>query len=157
MSEVSCENCVGACCSNVRLALSVAEARHLEAAGTKLHMILTAFDALGFDTEVADEDAFYWSENIGLITAVADRSTSEAAREFWNKVADQARRLKADQGLFSIEGRCGFLQADGRCGDYKNRPEVCREFPVGGTACLGIRKDAGIPVPIEISQAPIRE
>jgi Fe-S-cluster containining protein len=34
-----------------------------------------------------------------------------------------------------------------RCRHYEWRPDVCREFPVGGPACFTWRKEYGPPVP----------
>ena len=35
---------------------------------------------------------------------------------------------------------CVWLNNDCRCSHYKDRPKVCREFVVGGKACLIFRK-----------------
>ena len=35
---------------------------------------------------------------------------------------------RGDQGEFLF--RCGHLQSDGRCGNYRHRPLICRTYPV---------------------------
>ncbi len=35
-------------------------------------------------------------------------------------------------------------RASGRCRHHKHRPDVCRQFEVGGEACLRIRAEAGL-------------
>ena len=39
-------------------------------------------------------------------------------------------------GIVEIEARCKSLNAKGQCGVYKERPDLCRQFEVGGTLCL---------------------
>jgi Fe-S-cluster containining protein len=46
------------------------------------------------------------------------------------------------------EGPCLWLDPQTkRCRHYEHRPDVCREFPLGGLSCLGWRRDFGLPVP----------
>jgi Fe-S-cluster containining protein len=40
-------------------------------------------------------------------------------------------------------GPCSWLVA-GKCGHYEHRPEVCRQFELGGEECLEIRQRAGL-------------
>jgi Fe-S-cluster containining protein len=41
---------------------------------------------------------------------------------------------------YELQTDCGNLdQETGLCGDYENRPRVCREVPVGGYGCEVIR------------------
>jgi Fe-S-cluster containining protein len=37
-----------------------------------------------------------------------------------------------------------FDEATRRCRVYEHRPEICREYEVGGEACLAARRDRGI-------------
>ena len=40
---------------------------------------------------------------------------------------------------------CGWLdRSTGRCKHYEHRPEVCREFEVGGEDCHELRESGGI-------------
>lgn len=40
---------------------------------------------------------------------------------------------------------CGFFSMiDRRCSHYEHRPEICRDFELGGESCLQHRKDAGV-------------
>jgi Fe-S-cluster containining protein len=40
---------------------------------------------------------------------------------------------------------CCFLDAGRRCDIYATRPDLCREFPVGGGQCQEARRRAGLP------------
>lgn len=43
------------------------------------------------------------------------------------------------------EGPCFWLErASGRCKHHESRPEICREFEVGGEWCLAAREHYGI-------------
>ena len=37
-------------------------------------------------------------------------------------------------------GPCLWLNANNRCGHYEHRPEVCRQFELGGEDCQEVRK-----------------
>jgi hypothetical protein len=140
---------------NVRLGLSADEANRLVAAGTKLVTILTAFSHLKIDGEVFDDEPLIsWANEV---TAIEDKAKSESeprAQNFWSNVAKHARHLKPGDGLFAIDGKCGFLQDDDRCGDYENRPRICQVFQMGGDACMGFRQRAGVDVPLELTSKP---
>jgi Fe-S-cluster containining protein len=41
-------------------------------------------------------------------------------------------------------GPCSWL-VGGQCKHYQHRPEVCRQFELGGEECLEIRRHAGLP------------
>jgi Fe-S-cluster containining protein len=47
------------------------------------------------------------------------------------------------QGKFVCAALRGSIGGEGRCGCsiYQHRPEVCREFKVGSTACLTMRRE----------------
>jgi Fe-S-cluster containining protein len=42
--------------------------------------------------------------------------------------------------LWRLPVACPHLTAAGRCGIYKTRPDVCREFEAGGKLCKAARK-----------------
>ena len=43
---------------------------------------------------------------------------------------------------------CIWLDREsGRCKHHEHRPQVCREFEVGGPDCLRIRREAGVEDP----------
>lgn len=44
------------------------------------------------------------------------------------------------EGMIELECKCKRLLDDGTCGDYENRPEMCRIFTMGGSACLNTIK-----------------
>jgi Fe-S-cluster containining protein len=48
------------------------------------------------------------------------------------------RTFKAPEGAYSTWGwTCTRLTAEGRCGDYENRPALCRSFvPIEDLRCL---------------------
>jgi Fe-S-cluster containining protein len=39
---------------------------------------------------------------------------------------------------------CIWLKPDGTCRHYEHRPRVCRDFELGGEACLRFRREQGI-------------
>jgi len=41
--------------------------------------------------------------------------------------------------------RCCFLDEEARCGIYATRPEMCRQFPAGGSQCQEARVRVGLP------------
>jgi Fe-S-cluster containining protein len=40
--------------------------------------------------------------------------------------------------------RCCFLDEAARCGIYATRPEMCRQFPAGGSQCQEARARTGL-------------
>ena len=60
--------------------------------------------------------------------------------------AEYARR-KAEND-WPEEAPCFWLdQSSGRCKHHEQRPEICREFEVGGESCLMFRKEHGVGEP----------
>jgi hypothetical protein len=49
-------------------------------------------------------------------------------------------RGRMEGGWFRIRSKCACLTADGRCVDYENRPEVCKDLSVGSQRCMSARK-----------------
>lgn len=45
------------------------------------------------------------------------------------------RQLRGDRGL-----PCIWLTEDGKCRHYEHRPQICRDFEVGGESCLSYRE-----------------
>jgi uncharacterized protein len=41
-------------------------------------------------------------------------------------------------------GPCLWLTVDKQCGHYQHRPEVCRQFELGGEECLLVRTQSGV-------------
>ena len=39
------------------------------------------------------------------------------------------------------KGPCIWLNAEKRCGHYEERPEVCRQFELGGEECVTLRRE----------------
>jgi Fe-S-cluster containining protein len=58
-----------------------------------------------------------WAEMRGLLTVAADGGMS------WR-----------------LPVACRNLTADGRCGIYETRPDVCREFEAGGKLCKAAKE-----------------
>ncbi|HEV7524758.1 MAG TPA: maleylpyruvate isomerase family mycothiol-dependent enzyme [Acidimicrobiia bacterium] len=53
-------------------------------------------------------------------------------------------RLPAGFGLFELESGCANLTATNRCSIYATRPQCCGDFAVGSSACLRLRREAGL-------------
>lgn len=61
-----------------------------------------------------------------------------------------ARKLGRGMQQQRLATDCGNLQEDGRCGDYENRPQACREFVAARSGCLLVRASKGkvdLPMP----------
>lgn len=123
--EVSCSNCIGACCTdNTELPMSLEEARFLQSAGT---LMVTVVSATRTGPQFPNpEDAYQV------------------------RVNEYAEKLPLGIGLYKLFSDCVFLEPvkDGmaKCslfGDPK-RPEVCSTFPVGGNRCQEIRLRRGV-------------
>lgn len=153
--EISCVNC-SACCSDIRLQLSYVELHMLEEAGTELIPILPAFASLELldDGNLSLQAGVSWGspEAIEILEAKAKSEKTTEDKEFWLNVVGQARQMNSGEGLYYMQSQCGFLQDDGLCGNYSNRPEICREFTVGSKPCLDVRDMKGIAVPVEIAR-----
>ena len=39
------------------------------------------------------------------------------------------------------KGPCFWLTSENRCRHYEHRPEVCRQFELGGEDCLAVREE----------------
>ena len=64
--------------------------------------------------------------NIGNLTADQRR---------WAEMHGEVDRA----GNWRLEARCQHLRADNKCGIYKARPQVCRDYEAGGAMCLAAR------------------
>ena len=51
-----------------------------------------------------------------------------------------------EAGNVVVPCRCSALGKNGRCTIYANRPLPCREFEVGGAACLLTRRIMGMDI-----------
>jgi len=59
----------------------------------------------------------------------APRSKYDFEHLLWQVSHEGVKAYKDRDGWFLlVEARCSHLQADGLCGIYENRPEVCREY-----------------------------
>ncbi len=56
------------------------------------------------------------------------RTKADFSNLLW-QVSHQGVQAFRDEGIWYLlfEGRCTHLQADGRCGIYETRPQVCRD------------------------------
>ena len=156
MTEFNSERCMGACCSNVRLALYADEAIRLREAGTVLLQILPPMQTLVLDPtlEPDEEELFSWSKNTDAIKEMSGDAETDLEKAFWLDAAEFARTMQPEQGLYRMNGDCAFLTTDGLCAEYEDRPYICRNFPVGSAACLSIRMKVVEPVPIALTQKP---
>ena len=73
--------------------------------------------------------------------------------KFWLGIGTMASQMRNREGLFRMQGRCGFLGENNECTAYEVRPEICRAFTPGGAACKAVLNDRVTPmasVPVEI-------
>jgi Fe-S-cluster containining protein len=148
----------GGCCVGVTLELDAEEAKHMVAGGTNLKVrlpvpIASRVDLYGEDVESPDEADFSWSSEYGqaVLQGRIDTASPEDLQAYWQKLKDHAQKIKAGQGLFAIVGRCGWLQDNGTCGSYDNRPEVCRTLTPGKYGCLKLATRPYIDAPIAVA------
>jgi Fe-S-cluster containining protein len=134
--EVSCQNCVAACCKgNLLLGLKLEEASFMIKGGNKIE---TVEWPVNYDRDNVIYPYGYEIDKNG--------------NKFWLVDPEKPTEpLKADLGRFMLIGSCKYLETDtdGReyCGVYNERPDVCREFVVGAEKCLMLREEYGVAVP----------
>ena len=71
------------------------------------------------------------SKCCSYITQAIDppRSISDFDTLLWQLAHHNVQAYKDDDGWFLIfYTKCQFLEHDGRCGNYDNRPQMCREY-----------------------------
>lgn len=107
--QFDCTQC-GKCCHNLKLPLSVEEAIRWSRQGHRVQFLCDALPDLG-DPDPADVAAHYRHQR-----SFAAMSGGLSVRVHAILVA-------------SHDGPCPHLQADMRCGDYEERPRVCRIYP----------------------------
>ena len=152
--EVSCSNCVGACCTNSVLVLSVREALLLSFAKTELKPLLPPFtNTEPTEEELAQGAITSWGDPRSIAELEARLQTTETPRlrELWKGIITQARRMQPGDGLFALVGRCGLLDENDRCSAYEVRPRVCQSFAVGSENCLDFRQREGLHTPVDIT------
>jgi Fe-S-cluster containining protein len=145
MAEVYC----GSCCSDIRLSLSPEEAEGFATTGSETLVVLPFFKDLPDDRE------FDWSEKVHDLEVFAATCRDPDERAYWQDIATHATGMQPGEGLFEVRGNCGFLQPDGSCGNYDERPRACRAFSVGSTACRTICQRP-TPVSVEITRRPTK-
>src|SRR5689334_25083367 len=102
--EISCENCVAACCK------------------APINMLLTR------------EEHKVHSRTMDLKLTVKPRVYPQMVP--YENSEREDLRIPAGYGLFELESDCANLTEAGRCSIYATRPQCCRDFAVGSSACL---------------------
>ena len=115
----------------MRMSLSAAEKKQLEAAGTTLVTLLPSSDEESSPFDLVD-----WSSRSDEFNEVGAQNDDPEVRKAFALLADASKSMKPGEGYFGMVGRCGNLTEDNLCGDYDNRPEVCVQFPEGTLACV---------------------
>lgn len=135
--QVSCDNCVGSCCTDSRLPLTAKEAEFLRGSGTDLRVLFPPLSV------AEDRHPVAWKNRRNLLKEAVDEFTEDK----YGRIVMRAvlRKLAPGEGLYEIHGSCGNLQEDGKCGIYETdesadiRPNICRDFEAGSFACLEFR------------------
>jgi Fe-S-cluster containining protein len=132
MSENLCHSCTGACCKGpITMSLNKEEYQMMVETGTELKTIAEPVDH-------DRDDVVYpagWSIDPKKGTM---RMMVERGRE--------TEPLAAGLGRYTMWGTCGNLKeilGVEQCAIYGDRPQVCRDFEMGGPKCLLIRQIAG--------------
>lgn len=136
MSEISCTNCIGACCRNVIIELSRKEQKLIEKAGT--HLVTIA------KPKQRDREKVLYPYGSRI-----DEKTGNKVPLYMR--GHEYAPLAAGLGRFMINGECGYLKTDDEgwqsCSIYDERPEACRNFEVGGHKCRLLRVLYGVDAP----------
>ncbi|MDR1954763.1 MAG: YkgJ family cysteine cluster protein [Candidatus Methanoplasma sp.] len=67
--------------------------------------------------------------NIVVLPEEVDRIAGAAGIPLYDFVAKYLTRTSDGRLLFRKTDPCAFLGGDNRCGIWKDRPEICRDFP----------------------------
>lgn len=105
-----CTQC-GRCCHDLRLTLSVAEARVWAGNGHRVDLLVEAW--AWPDDPVADDAAMQWRRDTSFAVLVGDVPFRVNLRLVASHV-----------------GACPHLLPDMRCGNYEARPRICRIYPL---------------------------
>lgn len=123
-----CVNCA-ACCQDIRLTLTEAEAQRLMANGTELSPLLPP--------QGADFD---WSTQTDHILDMAEKEDDPAIKEVYYILSQASEGMRPGEGYYGMVGRCGNLSKDNKCINYDTRPSICRDFVEGSLACGALRQ-----------------
>ena len=125
--EVSCGNCVGACCrGGLAMELTLEEVSEMLKAGNRF---TTLHSPVHEEGPVRTRRLLGYTIIEGMACAIVDEDT---------------HILTAGHGLYLLREDCVFLEKgkdSPRCLAYEERPGICREFEMGGTGCLHARED----------------
>jgi Fe-S-cluster containining protein len=136
MAEVSCQNCVAACCKGnplLTMQLSTEEVAFMRAGGNVFQTV----------AEPADHDRDDVIYPVGM-QVYPDRGTFQ-----WQVERGREHEpLPAGFGRYALVGACKYLETDAngweRCSVYDQRPAVCRNFQLASPKCLTFRIREGV-------------
>jgi Fe-S-cluster containining protein len=143
MSEVSCQTCTAACCKGPEtMELSAEEADFMLAGGNTLIPIAEPVDY--------DRDRVLYPQGWQMDDVFP--TNPKLAKPLVVK-GSEYEPLDAGMGRYTLWGVCKYLLVteDGSevCRVYDQRPNVCKDFPVGGQKCRLMRVMAGVDEPTE--------
>lgn len=134
MSENLCMSCTGACCKGpITMSLDADEYEMMIEAGTELKTI----------AEPVDHDREEVIYPAGWAVDPKKRTMRMMVEE-----GNKYEPLAAGLGRYTMFGTCGNLKeilGVEQCSIYDTRPQVCRDFEMGGPKCLLIRQLHGLP------------
>ena len=144
--EISCDDCNAACCRGnpvLTMQLSLKEVKFMKKGGNRIQTIV---EPAG---HVQEKARYPIGANIDPIR--------RTVRWIYLK-GKETEPLPAGMGRYALFGECQYLETDENgheyCGVYDNRPQVCRDFEMGGDKCQTFREREGLGTPIEISRKP---
>jgi Fe-S-cluster containining protein len=151
--ESLCQSCVGACCRGSWLVLDSSEAEHLRVGGTKLSVVMAEFVLRDLIDSRKTIDLRLEALKALYKTTPAD----DPLREKIFSTASIIFELDKDQEYYEMSGSCGYLDENGRCSSYEDRPTICREFEPGESACMNFRHKAGIePTTVQLPNPTLK-
>lgn len=96
---------------------------------------------------VPDTGEGTWTEWVALPKPLRDEVTAHAMRESPRSCALDLLGMTEDAPCLWFDMRTG------RCREWALRPEVCREFEVGGETCMKMRTQVGLAAPAPAGEA----
>lgn len=143
MGEVNCQSCSAACCKGPEtMELTLEEASFMLRGGNTLITIAQPDDH--------DRENILYPQ--GWQMAPDDPTNPRLAQPLVLK-GSEFEPLAAGLGRYTLWGTCKYLETDTdgweRCGAYDQRPNVCKDFPVGSQKCRLMRVMAGVDEPTE--------
>jgi Fe-S-cluster containining protein len=138
MTEINCQNCSAACCKGPEsMELSAEELKFMLEAGNTFYAIAYPVDH--------DREKVLYPRGWRLDPSYPD-DPRQSEPLFLH--GQEYEPLEAGLGRYILFGTCKYLKTTEEglemCSVYDRRPNVCRDFEMGGYGCRLMRVTAGV-------------